>query len=220
MHTLDDDSSLSSLTHARRTHRWLVILALAALPLIATPARATFHLWQINEVFSNADGTVQYIELSTIFNFQQSLFGETLRVSSTSGTKDFVFGMNSPSPTANQTLLIGTASLENIQVGVIPDFIIDANFIDVIQSIEVSLVGAFTPPLTFVDDLPLDDVHSLGADGLTQVASPRNFAGQVGMVPRAGVRPASGGGAGHALSFPVSARRSTKAGLSPWPIDR
>src|ERR1700752_344268 len=40
----------------------LAALSLAAL-LVALPARATFHTYQIQEIFSNADGSVQYVVL-------------------------------------------------------------------------------------------------------------------------------------------------------------
>ena len=46
--------------------RWLVggLLLLGA----AQPASsATFHLWDVAEVYSNAGGTIQYIEFQTTF---------------------------------------------------------------------------------------------------------------------------------------------------------
>ena len=35
--------------------------------LAASPALAAFHLWQVKEVFSNSDGSVQFIEMFDSF---------------------------------------------------------------------------------------------------------------------------------------------------------
>jgi len=42
--------------------RWLCAIVLL---VSAGTARATLDLWQVNEIYSNADGTVQFIELIT-----------------------------------------------------------------------------------------------------------------------------------------------------------
>ncbi len=41
------------------------LIATSSLFTAMPGAFADFHLWTINEVFTNADGTVQFIELST-----------------------------------------------------------------------------------------------------------------------------------------------------------
>ena len=40
------------------------LVALALLIVFSIPAHAAFHLWQITKAYSNADGTVQFIELT------------------------------------------------------------------------------------------------------------------------------------------------------------
>ena len=47
-----------------------VVLACAA-----SPAWATFHLWDASEVYSNADGTIQFVELVTSFDNQHLMAG-------------------------------------------------------------------------------------------------------------------------------------------------
>jgi len=49
--------------------RWLCAIALL---VSAGTARAAFHLWQVNEIYSNADGTVQFIELIALAGGQQN----------------------------------------------------------------------------------------------------------------------------------------------------
>ena len=63
--------------------------------LTLNTGRASFHDWDINEVYSNADGSVQFIELFTSSNGQEFLSGH--KITST-GAPDFIFPSNSPSP--------------------------------------------------------------------------------------------------------------------------
>ena len=39
---------------------------------------ASFHLWDIVEIFSSADGTIQFIELSTTSSGEQGLGGQAI----------------------------------------------------------------------------------------------------------------------------------------------
>ena len=43
--------------------------------LMAAQAGASFHLWKMTELYSNADGTVQYLELAVQFNGEQFVGG-------------------------------------------------------------------------------------------------------------------------------------------------
>ena len=60
-----------------------------------------FHLYDIKEVFSNADGSVQFVELFTSFNNQQFLSGHTIVASQDASTNTFTFAGSGPSPTAS-----------------------------------------------------------------------------------------------------------------------
>ena len=48
-----------------RGSAWVALATLFTGALVATPTHASFHDWEITEVYSNADGTIQYVELST-----------------------------------------------------------------------------------------------------------------------------------------------------------
>ena len=75
------------------------------------PAHATFHLYQINELYSNADGSVQFIELHEAFgaNGQNFLAGHIISVTQGPMTHSFTFPTNLPSSnTANTKVLIAT----------------------------------------------------------------------------------------------------------------
>lgn len=156
-------------------------VGLAISGLSAAPASATFHFWDIEEVFSNADGTIQFIELFTNVNGQEVLFNHSITVSDDMGViAAFPFLVNSPAPTGGHHLLIGTQALSDLPGGVTPDYIIDANFIDVINALTINFAGVDTISL---DGLPLDGVNSLDDMGGIGEATPTNYAGEMGTVP-------------------------------------
>src|SRR5213083_1693960 len=74
--------------------------------LAASIARADFHLWRINEVFSNASGSVQFIEFSnTQEDGEEFLSGHVL---STNGGS-ITFPSDLPSDqTLNKFFIVGT----------------------------------------------------------------------------------------------------------------
>ena len=79
-------------------------------------ADAAFHLWRISEVYSNADGSIQFIEFTTDDNGQEFLDGHTLRSTDDfdATSVDFVFPSDSGSPTAGHTLLLATPEFEAV----------------------------------------------------------------------------------------------------------
>ena len=168
--------------------------ALTCLPflLLAGQARASFHLWTINEIYSNGDGSVQFIELFTSSSGEQFLGGETLTCynfnSSLSAT--FTFPTNLPSSaTANKTFLIATPGFGSSPGGVTPNYVFTSPtpFL-FLGSGSVDFAGYDAVSYA---NLPSDGVGSLVRSGGSMVFSaansPKNFAGQVGSVPEPGV---------------------------------
>jgi serralysin len=147
-------------------------------------ASATFHLWQITEVYSNADGSVQFVELFTNSGFQNQLLNHTL----TSGSTTYTFpGPLLPTGTANKYLLIATPAFASQPGAVPPDFTLDAaNFMSTVaDTINFAGVDSWTYN---TGELPTDGVNSLnepfGSNVRTTAQnSPTNFAGQVGNLP-------------------------------------
>lgn len=145
----------------------------------AIPA-ADFHLWVINEIFSCADGSIQFIEMTTTTNGQHVLMGHELQATNGIQTNTFTFPTNSGSPTTNKSLLIATTGFGSLPGGVTPDFTIPANFL-FLEGGSLSLIGANT--LNYGPGaLPLDGLMSLGRGGVTSINSPKNFAGQQGSI--------------------------------------
>jgi hypothetical protein len=120
-----------------------------SLLLAATPVGASSHLWEITEVYSNADGSVQYIELFTSALAQNSLMNHRIVATSNgvvSGT--FTFGSNVPGSTQNRHLLIATTGFAALPGAVAPNYTLPCGFLDLsATTIVINFVGSDT--LTF-----------------------------------------------------------------------
>lgn len=140
-----------------------------------------FHLYRINELYSNADGTIQFIEMIVgPFNGESFWQGQSISVSQGGTTHRFVFPTNLPSSaTANTTVLIATQGFADVGI-VAPDYVVPDGFLFVaggtldFAGVDAMVYGA----------LPADGTQSLSRNGATAANSPRNFAGETGMVHR------------------------------------
>ena len=78
--------------------RLLAAVAGALCALCSLSAHATFHTYVINEIYSNADGTVQFVELREALGESGQNFFAGIRLVSSSGTSQqtFTFPGNLP----------------------------------------------------------------------------------------------------------------------------
>jgi Repeat of unknown function (DUF5648) len=158
------------------------------LALFAATATAEFHTFQIEEMYSNADGTVQYVVLheSRGMNGESHLTGVPLISTPSSGVANtFIFlkdlpggsGMCgyytcTPSPTANKRVLIVTAGL--LALGQInADYVIPNGFLATNGG---TLNYGDVDSITYAA-LPTDGVNALYRDGTTHQNLATNFAG-------------------------------------------
>jgi len=164
-----------------------LVLAIAGLLVgtaVAAPAQAFFHLWKVNEVFSSADETVQFVELFDGSDFEDQIGGHQVHVRAGGTTLDsFTFpGDLGTDDTANTTLLLATPGFEAL-AGVAPDYEIDPGFIDLAQATGVAFEALDELPLA---GLPTDGRSSLnrnvGGSPVVADATPRNFAGVQGAI--------------------------------------
>src|SRR6187549_2298690 len=99
-------------------------LLAVSLALLAAPVQAAFHLWTMSEVYSNADGSVQFLELTALASSQQFMAGHRLTTSgSINGSRVFTFPNDLPGDTSGKTMLIGTQGFAALGV-VSPDYIV------------------------------------------------------------------------------------------------
>ncbi len=179
--------------------RLILAVALALAPTLP----ASQHLWDIQEVYTNSDGSVQFIEFFTASAGQQFLNGFTLtEMNGATTLSSFTFpnnlALNSPlaghpntaSSTANQTFLVATSNFTSLY-GIVPDYIIPAGFLTAgagrVLDFNVSPLESIN-----LDSLPTNGVQSLnGLVGdedpshfsINSTATPKNFRGETAVIP-------------------------------------
>ncbi len=157
-------------------------VALSALLAGAAPVSAASHLWRFNEIYSNADGTIQFIEMKECCGgVAEWGLGEKWVLAVNAGNQ-FIFPENLSGDTAFQHLLLATAGFAALPGVPKPDFIIQDGFLPFDgDTLEYWLYPAAT--WSYAEgELPLDGILSLNVDHTTGVNSPTNFAGETGSV--------------------------------------
>lgn len=172
----------------------IICLGIASAALVLN-ARASFHLFDIQEVYSNGDGSVQFIELFTTFSGQQFLSGHTVR-SEVGVVPQNTFNLSSlPGDTTNKTFLMGTSNLVALY-GITPDFIIPANFFsagsDHFLSFaegtdRVNLTNLPTSGTMSLNGITGNEGQTAAATSINAQATPTNFAGQTVTIPEPGI---------------------------------
>jgi hypothetical protein len=186
-----------------------------ALALWSPPARATFHLWRVNEVFSNADGSVQFVEFFTASAFQNFLAGHSMQAlagSTPLATFDFDTSLDLNQNTQDRFFVVGTAAFE-AAAGIAPDYVMPDHFLDpaLVDSVTIVNADPSTPFSFAAGSIPTDGTNSLDRTTGVGPATPTNFAGLTGTIPEPG---AGSAGLAATLALAVLAcRRAT--GRSP-----
>lgn len=196
----------------------------AGLACLAVPARAGFHLWEISEVYSSADGSVQFVEMRAQSGGQQffKTFGgnsSVVRSTNSLGTSTVILTNDLPGSSSGRTCLIGTANLATLPGGVMPDFIIPPGFIRRATNGGGAVV-VFNPNSTFgmlTTALPSDGDSALlratGGPIVTPTNSPKNFQLQSNsIVP---TRIASAAQSGDALVLNFRTATGVNGGVGP-----
>jgi hypothetical protein len=180
--------------------------ALVVTVCLAVPARASFHLWQIVEVYSNSSGTVQFIEMLDQSFGENHVGGQSMR----SNANTFSVPADFADPnTVNRRLLFATPGYFALSGVPAADYNLGVN--NFFNTSGDTLNWAFVNTFTFGSgQLPTNGVTSLNraynGSAITQATnSPTNFAGQTGSIPEPGM--ALTGGVG----VLVCLRRSTKS---------
>jgi hypothetical protein len=184
---------------ARRSlGRFLVTLGLLAL---AAPAHAFFHEWDIKEVYSNADGSIQYVELyNPTAPFETVANGVRIVATSDGVSRTFTFVGNLTGNTANRHLLIATPGFAGLPGAVTPDYTlpcgpffdpaattisvaIESDIIPIIDSI--SFAGA-SLPTNGTNSLTDTTVNTPTTNLVSGPSSPTNYAGNAGALALTG----------------------------------
>jgi hypothetical protein len=157
----------------------------------ALPAQAGHHQWFISEIFSNADGTVQFVELKGTADNEQFVNGFSVATIGPEGAiaSSAALGPNLPSNlTSGAYMLIGTtgyATLASTQGAPAPDRTLPNNFLEINgdRVRYASIPGTDRPYGPGV--LPINGVTSLDYEGGNPghtINTPQNFAGATGSI--------------------------------------
>jgi serralysin len=148
----------------------------------ANRSLASFHLWKIDEVYSNASGTVQFIELLDGFSGENFVQNQTLK----SMGHAFTFPTNLVGNTQNHHMLLATPGYFALSSVPAADFNLGVNsfFSTSGDTLNYASVDGFA----FTDaQLPKDGRHSLvrptpGGSLGTDINSLTDFAGATGSI--------------------------------------
>ncbi len=152
--------------------------------LMSSVADADFHLFSINELYSNADGSVQYVELTALAGGQQFVSGHTIRSTSPAGqVRSFTLPANLPGDTAGRRMLIGTQGFAALGV-VTPDYTVPNQFffqgggnINWGEGSDIWIHPA----------APTDGASALFRNAAPGANTPQNFAGATGSIGGGGM---------------------------------
>lgn len=141
-----------------------VLAALAGILVSAVASAATAPTsWYICEIYSNGDGSSQFIQLcGSEESFARNVLGRTLIASAGATTHSFVFPTVNPNPTYwddSHRLLVGTRGFADLNL-IKPDFVVPNGFLPVPSgSISISNYDVVS-----YAGLPADGFHAIDAD--------------------------------------------------------
>lgn len=163
---------------------WAVLCISIAAFISATSATAGIHTWDVVEVFSNLDGTIQYVELLDV-----GTGGTEIGVgngSLTSNSQSFTWSQGVVTgPTNGKRYLIATAGFAALPGAPTPDVIIPP------ANVPFFSPASDTVSFNGQDSLVVVAVPTNGLDSFDESAgvatnSPENYAGTTGSVDASG----------------------------------
>jgi hypothetical protein len=165
-----------------RLFNWLLGCSLA---LVASGAMAEFHTFQIEQMFSSADGTIQFVVLqeSAGMNGENMLGGHAF-TSMGGATQTYTFNVDLPggscgyygcaaSPTAHAHVLIATQGFADLGL-ITPDYVIPNGFLPLTNG---TINYAGVDQVSYAA-LPTDGVSALNRSGMSVPNLAMNFARQ------------------------------------------
>ena len=152
----------------------------AALVLWAATASAGIHTWDVNEVFTNADGSIQFVEL-----IDNGAGGGEINVGNgtiSSNTQTYAMSEGAVvGPTNGRHYLIATAGFAALPGAPTPDAIIPPANIPFFAAASDSVAFGGFDTLA-VTSAPTNGTDSYNAGGVIAANSPTNYAGAAGSV--------------------------------------
>ena len=168
-----------------RVRSTILATVVASIAMTVSPSQAAHHLWTFSQVFSNASGSTQFIQLGCPASGENNI--GAFSITSNSNSLNFLTNLSSATSTANAWVLIATSNFGSLPGGVAPDYVLPSNFFSTGGD---TLKYAGTVDTWTFGAVPTDGVHSLMRNGTTPQNAPINFEGQTGSVDLATATPA------------------------------
>lgn len=158
-----------------------MLLVAVVVGLKANLAWAAAHTWDVNEVFSNADGTIQFVELREANGTPNEINVGGRPISSSSFAHSFTIDSNVTSPSSNRHLLFATQAFADLPGAPTPDQIIPAGLVPFFDVTGDTVT--YNPYDSFVfGPVPTDGVHSMNDGNIVAINTPTNYAGDTASV--------------------------------------
>jgi len=184
------------------------LLGLLMLLFGSVPAFSGVHLWRVKEVFSNADGTIQFIELATCCGSTGEIFTQSKVISS--NAHNFPLPGNLTGSTLNKHILLATSGFAALPGAPTPDHIIPNNFFS--TTADVISFDVYDTLVFSAGQLPTNGTSSLNKDPndetdttFTASNSPTNFGDVSGSVNASSGPPGVPDGTGGTTPMTVAA---------------
>ena len=163
-----------------RPRRSILLSIALGLVAVASPAIAGIHTWDVAEVFSNADGTIQFVELVDNGTTGGEINVGNASITSSLGTVTWANGTVTP-PTNGRRYLIATPAFAALPGAPTPDVVVPPANVPMFDiagdTVSFGSVDSMTFPAVPTDGLQsIDDATGVGQN------SPENYAGQTGSV--------------------------------------
>lgn len=147
--------------------------------LLALTARASFHGIQIDQIYSDASGNVQYIRLTALAGGQQFLGGQNITALRGAASHVYPFATNLPGDTTGKKFLVATQGFADLNI-VTPDYTVPNKFLFTPGG---TINYASSSDQVVYAALPTNGTHAIDRNGIAVVASPQNFAGNTAASP-------------------------------------
>lgn len=158
----------------------MCVAAGATSMLAAGSALGGAHTWDVWEVFTTADGSIQFVELREANGTPNEIGVGNKLVSCDVSGNSFLIPSNVAAPTSSKSILLATQSFADLPGAPTPDHIIPANFFDVNgDTLRYAGFDAWVVPN---GSIPTDCVNSFNRSGGVAANSPTNYAGTTGSV--------------------------------------